>query len=95
MTKLVRDFRELLTAGERRYAVKAYGEARPDRHWEGWLEFRDDATDEVILTGRETTQPDLLALRHWAATLRPAYLEGAFGRAQRRFGIPLAQRWVV
>lgn len=95
MTRLVRDFRDRLVAGDRRYRVRAYGEARPDRRWEGWLEFADAETDDVILTGRETTQTDLLALRHWAAGLRPAYLEGAFDRARRRFGIPLAQRWVA
>ena len=34
-------------------------------------------------TGRETTQPDRVALEHWATGLEPLYLDGAFARVIR------------
>jgi hypothetical protein len=55
--------------------------------WEGWIEFV--APDgRVIATDRETTQPNLDAVRYWATGLEPVYLEGALERAQSRQEAP-------
>ena len=67
-------------AGGEEYTARACGEARPDGHWEGWIEFHS-ALGAVRRTNRETTQPDRDALAYWASGLEPVYLEGAFARA--------------
>jgi hypothetical protein len=65
------------------YAISAYGEARADGTWEGWLEFHPaGAAGPVLRTGRETSQPDKKALAYWASGLEPIYLDGAFARAR-------------
>lgn len=74
------------------YVVRVYGERASRGRWEAWLEFVDAKTGDVLLTGRETTQPDLAKLRYWAQGLGPAYLEGAFARAKRRLGVPITRR---
>lgn len=67
------------------YLVTAYGEARPDGTWEGWLEFHPvDKTKPMMRTERETTQPDRTALEYWASGLEPLYFEGAFARASAK-----------
>lgn len=63
------------------YEIFAYGEARPDGNWEGWIEFHT-TSGKVIRTGRETTQPNREALAYWASGLEPLYFEGAFTRAR-------------
>lgn len=62
------------------YAVQACGAEREDGLWEGWLAFFD-AYGGAWHTERETVQPTLAALEHWATGLTPTYLEGAFNRA--------------
>ena len=65
------------------YKVCVYGEPRADGTWEGWLEFKpSNATQPILRTERETTQPDKTALAYWASGLEPLYLEGAFARAR-------------
>ena len=65
------------------YAVAAYGQARHDGTWIGWLTFTpaDSSSGVVLRTPRETTQPSLDHLAYWATGLEPVYLEGALRRA--------------
>lgn len=67
----------------RLYRAKACGRARDDGLWEGWLEFENLQTAEVLRTSRETTQPNLGDLTYWATGLTPVYLEGALDRVLR------------
>lgn len=65
------------------YTVSAYGEARADGTWEGWLEFQPSgAAAKALRTESETTQPSREALAYWASGLEPVYLDGAFARAK-------------
>ena len=43
---------------------------------------RRTASQPILRTGRETTQPDRRALEYWASGLEPLYFEGAFERAR-------------
>ncbi len=64
------------------YDVLIYGEAGGTGPWEGWIEFVPlDGAVTSRRTGRETTQPDRVALEYWATGLEPLYLLGAFERA--------------
>lgn len=63
-----------------RYAAKACGRQRADGLWEGWIEFENMASADVLRTQRETTQSELEDLRYWASGLTPVYLEGALDR---------------
>ena len=64
------------------YVLRAWGEARTDGTWEGWLEFTPaDGVGRELRTGRETTQPNRDAVAYWASGLEPIYFEGAFTRA--------------
>ena len=67
-------------AGGEEYTAHAYGEARADGSWGGWIEFHP-ALGAARRTGRETTQPNREALAYWASGLEPVYLDGAFARA--------------
>lgn len=73
----------LVGAGGPEYLVRACGRERDDGLWEGWLEFVDSATGEVVRTVRETTQPNLTDLKYWATGLTPVYLQGALERTLR------------
>jgi hypothetical protein len=66
------------------YRASVHGVQRDDGLWVGWLEFVSDDGDDVLVTERETTQPDRQALVYWAFGLEPVYVEGAFERARRR-----------
>lgn len=64
------------------YVMRAWGEARGDGTWEGWLEFMPaDTGGPALRTERETTQPNRDAVAYWASGLEPVYFEGAFVRA--------------
>ena len=64
------------------YEVLIYGEEGGTGPWEGWIEFVPlDGAVASRRTGRETTQPDRVALEYWATGLQPLYLLGAFERA--------------
>jgi hypothetical protein len=81
MAELIQTYAETLRdAQDVEYSVHAYGEAREDGNWEGWLEFHS-AAGAVRRTNRETTQPDREALQYWASGLEPVYFDGAFARA--------------
>ncbi len=62
------------------YEPRVYA-ARGDVTWEGWLVFLPRRGGPILVTDRETSQPDLDALRYWATGLEPIYLDGAFRRA--------------
>jgi hypothetical protein len=74
-----------------RYMVEVYGGPRVNGRWVGWLVFRPlggTPTTPWLRTGWETTQADRADLVHWAGTLGATYIQGAFGRAQPRGGMP-------
>jgi hypothetical protein len=64
----------------RLYAAKACGRERDDHLWEGWIEFENRSTGEILRSYRETTQPNLTDLKYWSTGLTPVYLEGALDR---------------
>ena len=66
-----------------RFIARIYAIERADRTWEAWLEFTPLArTKPVLVTERETSQPNRGAVVYWADGLEAVYLEGAFTRAQ-------------
>jgi hypothetical protein len=67
------------------YTARACGRYVDGERWEGWLEFLflPDAGGPVLRSRRETTQPDLDALRYWASGLSEVYLAGALERTLR------------
>jgi hypothetical protein len=70
----------LLLDEDRVYVAQACGRERDDGTWEGWLEFVPDDGSPVLLSQRETTQPNLGALEYWATGITPVYLTGALER---------------
>ena len=66
------------------YVVRAYGRARLDGTWEGWLEFESPLATDTLRTGQETTQSSREGVAYWASGLEPTYLAGAYQRARRR-----------
>jgi hypothetical protein len=67
------------------YAVRAYGAARADGTWSGWLEFHPArGRGRILKTDQETSQPTRITLEYWASGLEPIYFEGAFARATGR-----------
>lgn len=65
----------------RRYGPRACARAAEDGRWEGWVEFSDLDTGEVVRSARETTQPSRADTMYWATGLTRVYLEGALARA--------------
>jgi hypothetical protein len=65
----------------REYRAATYGEKQEDGTWWGWIEFQPRDGGPALVTGRETTQPNLQALGYWASGLEPIYFEGALTRA--------------
>lgn len=63
------------------YAARACGAESENGRWQGWLEFVNQETGEVLRSGRETTQPNRADTVYWATGLTPVYLEGALQRA--------------
>ena len=81
MAELIQSYAEVVRdAGGGEYTVHAYGAAREDGNWEGWIEFHPPL-GAVLRTNRETTQPNREALAYWASGLEPIYFDGAFARA--------------
>jgi hypothetical protein len=83
MPELIHEYSYLYRSeGGTAYVMRAWGEARVDGTWEGWLEFLPaENGGRVLRTGRETTQPNRDAVAYWASGLEPVYFEGAFVRA--------------
>ena len=66
------------------YTAHAVGRLADDGMWEGWIEFiPTDGTNEVLVTGVESRQPEKEHLVYWATGLSPVFLEGALERAKR------------
>jgi hypothetical protein len=63
------------------YYGRAIGRLGKDGLWEGWVEFVLAGSDELAISPRETSQPNLADLKYWAQGLSAAYLEGALERA--------------
>jgi hypothetical protein len=70
----------LATTEGKEYIVQACGEQR-GHLWEGWVQFVPIDGSPPLVSGCETTQPNLTDLEYWATGLLPVYLEGAFQRA--------------
>lgn len=68
----------------RSWVARVLGAKRRDGRWIGWIRFREGATDRLLETERETTQPNREDLLYWAKGLTYFYLEGALARARRR-----------
>ena len=83
MPELVHEYSHLYRGEDgMAYVMRAWGKAREDGTWEGWLEFMPaDVMSPALRTGRETTQPNRDAVAYWASGLEPVYFEGAFARA--------------
>ncbi|MET0625849.1 MAG: hypothetical protein ABW250_23145 [Pyrinomonadaceae bacterium] len=83
MAELIQTYAETLRDSRGMdYTAHAYGEARDDGTWEGWLEFEPADGGASLRTGRETTQPGRAALAYWASGLEAVYLEGALARVE-------------
>ena len=65
------------------YYARALGQKADDGLWEGWLEFQLAGDDSVLITRRETEQPNRDDLMYWAQGLTDVYLEGALQRILR------------
>ena len=65
------------------YYGRVLGRPTSDGLWEGRLEFELAGSDEIVLTERETEQPNRADLMYWAQGLSATYLEGALERALR------------
>ena len=63
------------------YRARACGSELDGGTWQGWIELLPPKGGRVLLSPRETLQPNKADLMHWAAGLTPVYLEGALGRA--------------
>jgi len=65
------------------YYARALGQKADDGLWEGWLEFQLAGDESVLITRRETEQPNRDDLMYWAQGLTDVYLEGALQRILR------------
>jgi hypothetical protein len=82
---LVRKHPNQLASCNVTYTARICGLERADGTWEGWIEFHPtDATQPILSTDQETSQPNRAAPEYWADGLEPIYLEGAIARAQGR-----------
>jgi hypothetical protein len=82
MPELLLEFAEPVADSEGRiFMARAYGAARPDGNWHGWLEFQPTDGGAPMRTARETTQPNRTDVEYWATGLSAVYLEGALNRA--------------
>jgi hypothetical protein len=76
--------RVLVDGTGRRWVARILGRPRDDGIWEAWIEFRSEDARTVLVTERETTQPNRAAVEYWSSGLEPVYFEGAFARAAER-----------
>jgi hypothetical protein len=86
MAEVLIDFEIQLEGPDgRMYGAQVCGRSRPDRLWEGWIEFDPVGGGDPVRTGVETTQPKRHHLLYWATGLTATYLEGALLRTLREF----------
>ena len=82
MAELLQEYATTVVGDGTIYTVRSYGESRLGDTWIGWIEFHPtDATEPILRTDQETSQPNRTALEYWATGLEPVYFEGAFERA--------------
>jgi hypothetical protein len=82
---LIHEFAHPVLFDGRLFRARAWGHERADGTWTGWLEFEaNDLPGQILATGEETSQPNLVAIEYWAGGLEPIYLEGALSRALDR-----------
>jgi hypothetical protein len=82
---LIREHPNTVINADTTYATLICGHERADGTWEGWIEFHPaSGSGPVLITERETSQPNRTALEYWADGLEPVYLDGAFARAHGR-----------
>jgi hypothetical protein len=82
------------------YHPRVVGRAAEDGMWEGWIEFVPmDGSDDVVVGGVESRQPNRQDLWYWATGLTPVFFEGALHRARspltvrvRTVELPLSER---
>ena len=63
------------------YTARVCGGKSVDGLWHGWIEFTPLGGGPPIRSPRETTQPNRVDTKYWAAGLTAVYLEGALQRA--------------
>jgi hypothetical protein len=63
------------------YIARACGSGDESGRWQGWLEFVPIGPGAVVISGRETTQPNRRDTEYWATGLTAIYLEGSLNRA--------------
>jgi hypothetical protein len=73
-----------IVAERRRYIPHVVAEERADEMWEAWIEFHPEDGGPILVTDRESTQPNRTAVEYWMQGLEPIYFEGAFTRAAER-----------
>ena len=84
MAEIIHVFHTPMSYGDRDWTVEAWGRAREDGCWEGWLVFTPADGMPPLATERETTQSNRQGVVYWAGGLAPTYLDGAFHRALGR-----------
>ena len=92
MAEVLAEYGDIVIGGNgKRYAARACGASVASGQWQGWLEFVETETGEVLRSGRETTQPNRVDTVYWATGLTPVYLEGALERALHPLTRPIAR----
>lgn len=82
MAEVLVTFMDLVLAGDgQEYVARACGAETENGRWQGWIEFTNHRTGEILRSGRETTQPNRTDTLYWATGLTGVYLEGALDRA--------------
>jgi len=75
------------------YRASAHEQRRSDGTWIAWLEFVPVTGGGIVWrTPRETTQPNLSAVRYWSLGLEAVYLEGALERAINATALTATER---
>ncbi|MBX3189991.1 MAG: hypothetical protein KF819_23400 [Labilithrix sp.] len=79
---LVHELAPIADASRRHwYAARVLGAWNEDGLWDGYIEFTSES-GRVVVTPRETRQPNVADLVYWSTGLTPIYLEGALERAR-------------
>lgn len=78
----VRFTEPIVSHGGIAYYPRVCGRKDSIGRWEAWLEFEPDNGGELLISDRETVQPNRTDLSYWAGGLTRVYLEGALDRAQ-------------
>jgi hypothetical protein len=92
MAEVLVEFSDDVTAADgTQYLAQACGTQNDSGMWQGWLEFIDRETGQILRSGRETTQPNRTDALYWATGLTAVYLEGALERARHPLVRPPAR----